>query len=47
MSLVIALILWGMILCVVLAVWALLTVEVIEWAKDFHREGLERVRRMK
>ena len=46
MSLVIGLILWGMVLVVVLAVWALVTVEVVEWARDFHREGLERVRRM-
>ena len=44
MSLVVALILWGMVLFVVLTVWALLTVEIVEWARDFHREGLERIR---
>lgn len=47
LALILSFVLWGMVLCVVLAVWALITVEVVEWAVQFHREGLGRVRRSK
>ena len=45
MSLAASIILYGLALSLALLVWALVTVEVIEWIIVFNRAGMERVRR--
>ena len=45
MSLAVSIILYGLALSLALLLWALVTVEVIDWIIGFHKAGLERVRR--
>ena len=44
MTLLVAIILYGLVLALTLLVWAWLTVELVDWCKGFHRAGMERVR---